>query len=315
MSHRDRQRYLFRAQLLLAVCTLALIGRGLQQAVAARDSAGKFLRLKLEEHSRLSGQSPAPTTESRRAVALARRAMDEKLADALTAVNTTAAALPADTLSTAGIYFDFVGFTHRMRILALREQVKLRPDEHFGFATYAQVEPGQQLRETVALQAILTERLMATLVSSHPDALLAVQREQPRALLQRIAPDLAKLPTDTASVIAMPAREDPADHFATGRSSARTIPGWPGSSLFRLEFTGRTQELRNFLNALAVFPHPVAVRRVEVAPLGGADPANAAAGPTSTARVTSGQPPGEFSRFAVVVEIAGRFESQAQKSP
>lgn len=170
----------------------------------------------------------------------------------------------------------------RMRRAARNAQVGIAPDERFGFASYAQEGPEVELLGAVHRQVTIVEHLVTSLLESRPDALTAVQRERPA----------------NASTPSSSARGGvPTDYFEFTANQTRHPGDARDGEAFRIEFTGGTETLRIFLNALQRFELPVIVRTVEVALL---DPASGRY-PASASTLVPVVPRSR-SRFTVTVE-------------
>lgn len=239
------------------------------------------LEQKKQERDWLGKLSPAPTAENEAAIA---GALDEaretlrRLRDGLAGNETTldepVPTRPVDSL------FDLTEFAEKMRRKAIEAQVALKPQESFGFASHANEGPPAEAIPVVHRQKRAVQELLDAVMAVQPQALLAVNRERP------------------------PAQEETggnagrADYFVPAPALLVRQPGLIETDVFRLEFTGQTGVLRNFLTALATLPRPVLVRSVEVEPL------NPAVTPVSsvtdkTIVVTKAAP----SRFVVAMEV------------
>src|SRR5207245_42405 len=106
----------------------------------------------------------------------------------------------------------------------------------------------------------------------HPRALLSVQRERPLTAAQRA---LRHQPSRSGAPGVLPvqgAGGAPADFFDPDPQLSVRQPGWIDSEAFRLEFTGPTPVLRDFLNTLATYRLPLIVSSVEVEPAAADEP-------------------------------------------
>lgn len=222
----------------------------LQQARQRALRAVSNLEQKKQERDWLGALSPAPTPENETAIAAAlgaarenlRRLRDD-LAGAEIVADEPLPARPVDSL------FALTEFTEKMRRKAIKAQVALKPQESFGFASYAQEGPPVEAIPTVYRQQRTVQELLDAMLAVRPQALLAVNRERP--------------PTQEEG--GGPAGR--ADYFAPAPSLLVRRPGLLETDVFRLEFTGQTDVLRDFLAALANLSRPVLVRSVEVEPL------------------------------------------------
>lgn len=194
-------------------------------------------------------------------------------------------------------YFAIAANIERLRALAVRQQVALRPDERFGFASYANEGPEVDLLPAVHLQRVVIDHLVTTLLEARPRALLAVQRERPVPLGERMARP-ANLPSSEKAALARLGGVA-ADYFAPPTQLRLRSPGLIDTDAFRIEFSGQTQTLRTFLNELASFRLPLVVRSVEVEPLAAGDAPAGATEPGATVPLVTQN----LSKFAVVLEF------------
>ncbi len=272
--------------LLTSVVTLGLVlgvagGWLLQHSRRVATQAVAALEQKKQERDRLVRQSPALSPGNEAAITADLAATERVLAEMQQVLQGKEAGLLAAPAPGQSIdaFFALADFIGQLRVRAAQAQVGLKPDERFGFATHTHEGPAVGQLATVHRQRLGAQYLVETLLESHPRALLAVRRERP----------LADGPSGSAE-----------DFFELARPLSLREPGQVEGEAFRLEFTGQTAALRNFLNSLASFRQPVVVRSVEVEPLAVAAP--------SVASVTPGLPvplvkPG-LSKFTVVVEFA-----------
>jgi len=225
----------------------------------------------------LAHQSPALSPENEIAIAADVTAAGRLLAELSQALQGRDADLfdtppPAKSIDA---FFALANFTEKLRVRAAQAQLPLKADERFGFATHAHEGPVAEHIAFVHRQQLATQYLVETLIEARPLALLSVRRERPAG--DRV-------------------REQAEDFFELDRSLSLRQPGQVEGEAFRLDFTGRTEALRNFLNSLAEFRQPIVVRSVEVEPLA------AAVVPGSPGPIVTQS----LSKFAVTVEFARR---------
>ncbi len=240
--------------------------------------AGSLLQQKITEGEWLAKQAPAPTPQNEQAIAA-------ELTDArqaLAALRTTLQGADAGWLSARppakplDAFFDIAGFVEKARAAAVRAKVRVAPNESFGFAAYSTEGPALEFLPQVYRQRLVAQRLLEALFEAHPMALLGLQLEAP-----------------VAAVAAEKNRTG--DYFSFTPSFPLRQPGQLDTLAFRVEFSGQTAVLRDFLNRVAGFPQPFVVRSVEVEPVTGFDsPVSAKAGPLVRQTI---------SKFAVVVEL------------
>lgn len=261
--------------------------------------AESTLRQRKDERDWLARQSPALSAANAEAIVADVAAAEKKLAELRRTLAGRPRWLSAAPKRTTDAYFALASFAEKMRALAVRQQVELRPDERFGFASYANVGPEPDLLAAVHRQRVVIEHLVEALLEARPRALLAVQREHPLTEAQRAARRQPLTPDSTAAAPVVPrAGGEAKDFFEPDPQLRLRVPGLVETEAFRLEFTGQTQTLRAFLNELAAFKLPLVVRSVEVTAL---------APETAPLERKVGEPvplvAQNFSKFAVVVEF------------
>ncbi|AOS45562.1 hypothetical protein Verru16b_02645 [Lacunisphaera limnophila] len=278
--NRLRPHFLLFA-VLLALVVVAMEAWLLQhyRGEAARAQAA-FEQIK-QERDWLARQSPAPTPENEAAIAAELEKVRRKLADLREELRPRA----PDSLDgpppgkSMDAYFALAGLVEQGRAQAITTRVSLRPDEYFGFATYAHEGPADDLLGPVHRQKNAVRRLLEPLFESRPLAVLGVQRTAPAAA----SPD---------------GRSGADDFFIMDPGLSLREAGLVDTEPVRLEFTGQTSTLRTFLTGLATLPHPVVVRSIEVEPLP----------PTGSVRPVAADAPQpvvrqSLSKFAVIVEF------------
>lgn len=255
---------------------------------------------KKRERADLQQRVPPPTGETARMLADDLASAAGRLAGMRAAISKTmaldrasASAKPIDA------YFEIARFVETQRAAAKRLAIAIRPDEHFGFSSYASEGPDAQILSTVLHQRVAVEKLIDALFTAGPVALMGVQRERPVAVLSSTTPAGNRR---EKNVRAKPeTRPDvSADFFDPVKSRSLRASGKIETSAFRLEFSGHTVALRNFMNALAGSELPFSVRSLEVEPLADLSRTSTASGISSAAIpiVTN-----STSRFRVTVEL------------
>ena len=298
-----KQHPAFWATVLLVVAALAVELRLLQrERIQARRAVVALERVKLE-CDRLGRQSPALSEENEQAIGRDLAGAEETLVRWRSIfLDRDAQQLGADEWEkTLDAYFDIAAFVEKTRAVAAHAQVTLKPNECFGFAAHANEGPAPELARAVLRQRLGLQYLVETLIEARPLAVLAVQREQPMIVVQR-ARSSHLAPTATNGTGPVHPRAQSGDFFEFAPDFSLRVPGLVASEAFRLEFTGPTHVVRDFLNSLTSFSRPLVIRSVEVEPL------NAAA---SALERSSPPAPGapvplvaqSISRFAVVVEF------------
>lgn len=262
------------------VATEGLWLRREQQAAGRAEVA---LQQKRQECDWLAAQAPAPGVENEEAIRVDLAAARQSLADAKATLrrgDTGRWAEPAPT-RTLEAYFNIASFVERNRAAAGAARVALRPEERFGFGAFAHEGPPVGMLPQVHRQLLVGDTLVAQLIEAHPLALLTLRRE-------------AADPDQTA------AKSPTQDCFVLDRALSVRRPGEVETVAFRVEFSGQTATLRNFLAGLAALPQPFLVRRVEVEPMsaGMAITAPAAGAPEASVPLVRQN----LSRFVVIVE-------------
>lgn len=301
--------------LLLAAAVLAAEGWWLPHAwQQARRGLAK-LELKKQERDRLARQSPAPSKDCELAIGRALAGAEQELA-ALQAVfqgsglEILAAPGPAKAIDA---YVDIAAFVERTRALAANAQVTTRPEERFGFSSYANQGPADDVAPAVFRQRLVLQYLVETLLEARPRALLAVQRERPLTAAQRLR-RRQPVPGGREGARQAVTGGQPEDFFDFDDKASLRVPGQMDTEAFRLEFLGQTATVRNFLNSLASFSLPVIVRNLEAEPLSGErHPAVAALSPATDESVKVVAP--AESRFTVVVEFVELTAGSGRSAP
>lgn len=284
--NRPSPKYLLTSVVVLCLGLVATEGWLLQRSRLAAAQALVALEQKKQERDWLARQSPALSGENETAITAdltaAARALGE-LRSALQGKDAGLAAAPPPA-KPIDAFFALANFIEKLRDRAAQAQVVIKPDEHFGFATYANEGPAADQIAAVHLQQLAVQYLVETLLEARPLALLAVRRERPPA-------DGARDQRNRAD-----------DFFELDRQMSLRQAGLIETGAFRVEFTGQTAALRNFLNSLATYRQPVVVRNVEVEPLA----TEAATRPSAAASSTTAPVPlvrQSLSKFAVTVEF------------
>lgn len=294
-----RKNPLFAAVLALGFAAVVAQGWFIYATWQRTKRAEVALRQRQEERDWLARQSPALSPANSDAIAADVAAAEKKLAELRRTLAGRGRWWPAPPKRTTDAYFALASFAEKTRALAVRQQVELRPDERFGFASYANVGPEPELLGAVHRQRVLIEHLVESLLEARPRAFLGVQREHPLTAAQRAA--LREPPAPGApAAAATEARHggDAKDFFEPDPQLRLRVPGLVETEAFRIEFTGQTQTLRAFLNDLAAFKLPLVVRSVEVEALSAdAAPAERKVGAPVPLVAQN------FSKFAVVLEF------------
>ncbi len=212
-------------------------------------------------------------------------------------------------------YFDLATFVEKMRELAKKQDVEIRPEAaRFGFNAYANEGPDAGLIEPVFRQRSIAQYLIEALLEARPRALLMVKREPPltkKEREERVAALAAALasgqPADPAVAGVEVAVPEGPDYFQIDPRGSARVPGYVDATAFRLVFTGQTAALRQFLNRLAGFELPVLVREVEV------EPATA----EESAAVANDETPADTPAAApsVVLTVKAPAKPPAKKAP
>ncbi len=288
--------------LVLVASAAAVVAQGwlLAGAMGEARRAENLLAQRRQERDWLAAQSPALSAANAAALEEDVAAAEKNLAALRTALAGRRRARPEPPARPLDAYFALAAYTDRMRALAARQQVRVRADEAFGFASHTNEGPEPDLLARVHLQAVVLEHLVATLLEARPRALLGVQRERPVPESRRT---VRLAPAAAAETAEPPARPGgvPADFFSPDEQLRLRRPGLVDTEAFRLEFTGQTQTLRAFLNEVAAFQLPVIVRSVEVEPALADDAPVSDAAPSPDAPVPVVRD--NFSKFAVVLEF------------
>lgn len=264
-----RKNPLFAA--VITLCALLVLAEGglIYERYAAWHAAQKKLREQTSELQGMAGLTPPPTPEVAAAIEADLAKAQASLASMQnelkgrgpTAERLRNAKIPA---ARTDAYFDLATFVEKMRALAQKNGVEVRPDAaQFGFSVYAKDPPETERIEPVFRQRQVAQYLLESLLEAHPRAVLAVNRERTVTKAEKEARAAAlangEPPPEAES------SEDSPDYFTIDPRVSASVPNFVDTTAFRLTFTGQTVALRTFLNKLAGFELPVLVREVEVA--------------------------------------------------
>ncbi|HEY5551776.1 MAG TPA: Amuc_1100 family pilus-like protein [Opitutaceae bacterium] len=283
-------------------------------ALKFRGEAGEAGQLLEARRAELAGTTmlrPFPSPESAAAVEAdlenSRRVVAAMRASLRGSPERAGTILSAPPASRTDAFFDLARFVERNRDRATWAGVAIRADERFGFSLYANEGPEPDLIPAVHRQKAIVDFLLGVLFDARLRELVSVQREVAHIAGLEGRPDVVEIaPPNDATFFTV----DP-------RVTAR-VPGFVDSTGFRITFVGQTGALRDFLNRIAAFEHPVIVRSVEIEPMpepqraqglapaapslaslfGGPVQQSAAAVPTGPVPIVSRN----LSRFTVTVE-------------
>ena len=283
MSLRRRNPVFVGALTLFGVIALAEAGLIYERWSASRAAEAKLAQ-RQADLAGMGSLMPAPTREIAAEIetdlARAQRALaamqGELKGRGPAAEKLRSAKVPAARTDS---FFDLATYTERMRELARKHEVRIRPDAaRFGFAAYANEAPEAERLEPVFRQRQITQFLVEALLEAKPFAILGVKREPTLTKPEKEARDAALIavaeaiaqgqPPPDPSASGAPTIELPEgpDYFIVDSRVSARVPGFIDTSGFRLVFTGQTAALRTLLNRLAAFELPVLVREVEVEP-------------------------------------------------
>ena len=146
------------------------------------------------------------------------------------------------------------GMAHRLRELAVARGIAVAPEEGFGFAEFAQAGPEPGRLVEVHRESLVVTAVMRLLIAAEPAEIRMVRRGKEVNAADGLA--------GTGG-------------FGLSPDRSLRVDGLAGSTVVRVEFTGRTGVLRDFLDDLARSEFLPAVRSVEVKPIQRAAPASA----------------------------------------
>ncbi|MDP2138798.1 MAG: Amuc_1100 family pilus-like protein [Candidatus Didemnitutus sp.] len=296
--------------LTLSVCTgaMAIQAIFLREFWQQQRRAAVTLEQRQQELAWLVRQSPAPSETNISAIEADVVAAERNLANLRAALQGNSRGLADAPKRPIDAYFGLATFVKRMRELAARQQIILRPDEYFGFATYTNEGPAVDHLVAVHRQRTLVEHLVVSLFEARPRALLTVKREYPLTEAQRVA---QRATPDSEAVRAERYSGQAGDFFAADSRLRLRVADLVESEVFRLEFTGQTKTLRTFLNTLSAYRLPLVVRSVEVEPL------PAEVGGVTKVALGAAVPlvVQTFSKFTVVVEFVEVLPDLPAPSP
>lgn len=311
---------------------VAAAGWGIYDRSAAADKNAAQLAQKRNELNALQAVKPVPSEASKAAVEadLARTEIAlTKMREELKGRGPVAEGLRNTQPPTepTEVFFNLETFVEKMRQKAQAAEVKVKPDERFGFYTYDRTGPERDLIPQVFRQRLVAEYLVEALINARPNELLSLQRERPLTKAEITALAAGQTPSRPVSAGSTPGN---ADFFDIDPRISARVPGFVGASAFRLTFVSQTESLRILLNKLATFELPLVVRSVEVEPVAktqgtaAAAPANtlasifgtAAPAAAATAEPAKPKPLVEkvLSKFTVTVELIDLVEAPATEA-
>ena len=255
---------------LLGILGLAALtaGWGIYNRYEAADKGASRLTQKRSELTALQAVRPAPTVESKAAVEADLHRTETALATMRDQLRVKGGI--ADTLrktpppgGPTEVFFNLETFVERTRQKAEAANVKVKPDERFGFYTYSRTGPDRDLIPQVFRQRQVAEYLLNALIEAGPTELLSLQRERPLSKNEQEAQAAGRaVNTPTAG----PENTGATDFFEIDRRISARVPAFVGATAFRISFVAETATLRALLNKLAAFELPLVVRSVEVEP-------------------------------------------------
>lgn len=286
------KRNLFLSALMVATAFMSGAGCWLlfREARAAR-SATTMLEKHRQARDALRRQLPALTETNAGAIGLALSEARTQLA-ALRAGFPDASASASNSTPAGSIdgYFEIAAFVENNRRLADQARVSIRAGEQFGFGSHVSEGPSMDLLPGVLRQCAALKFLLAALFDARPSSLLLVQRERPEA----VSRELPGQPlSEKGGLVRKATAIEVADFFELTPGLSLESKGLIGTDAFKLQFSGNTRALRDFLNRLAEADEVFVVRSVEVEALAGVR----LAAPTRT----------ESDAIPLVVPLPGRF--------
>lgn len=283
-----------------ALVTLSLAVLAEAGCLGERWAAARTARRRGDKSSRelrsMAAIQPEPTAENTARIEAELNRANQALTAMRTELNPTGPVASRLASATApgnrpNAFFDIAAFVEVMRTRAKEAGVTLRPDERFGFSSYANEAPEAAHLTAVFRERLFVQYLLETLIDARPRQLLSVQRERPRG--------------PGGGHPANPVAAGAGDYFDLDPHLSARVPGIVETTAFRLAFTGGTAVLRTFLIKLAGFEVPVVVRAVEVVPADGLPDVSAPVRPGAISLIA--QP---WSRFTVTVEFIALASSQ-----
>jgi len=212
--------------------------------------AGAAWAAKCQERDRLIRESPALSREYElvlgEAMATASQAWSQVLIGWPVAAELPAAMPPPTPVEG---FLELAAYDERIRREAQQAGVAIGAEVTLGFGNHAKEGPLSSELSVVHRQFQELDWLVSALLAARPQALLAVQRENPAG---------GKNTNTTGR---------PGDFFTLPNFLSLRQEGLIATDAFRLVFTGETEVLRHYLQALAGSNRPRIVRSVEVEPV------------------------------------------------
>ncbi len=207
---------------------------------------------KVEEYQRLTGKSILPHDRN---VTFTQREIDLQLEranqyrEALRGREELRAKFDSPPTSRADAFFDIASFVEDYRVKAVAAGVEIPANEHFGFAAYSTSGPDQDRIAEVFRQRVIIAHILDKVIEARPVSLAGIVRAG------QARPSGPGRPDGGGSF------QLPSEQSLAASNIAETIP-------FQVVFTGRTHNLRAFMNALAEFEMPLVVRHIDVTTTG-----------------------------------------------
>jgi len=306
---------------------VAAAGWGIYDRHSASEKGARQLAQKRSELIALQSVKPAPSEASKAVVEADLRRTEAALAtmrEELKGRGPVAEGLRKTPVPSepTDVFFNLETFVEKMRQKAQLLEVKVKPDERFGFYTYDRTGPERDLIPQVFRQRLVAEYLVDALLDSRPSEVLSLHRERPLSKSDQAAVASGQPP---AAVRSSGGNQTNTDFFEIDPRISARVPGFVGATAFRLTFVSETSALRTLLNKLATFELPLVVRGVEVEPITKAAAAAKApqanslssifgtAAPAAAAEPAAPKPIVDkiLSKFTVTVELIDLVEGPA----
>ncbi len=227
----------------------------------SEEQKAEVARLRVEAEAEALNQlkisNPSPNAEN---LAAARRQLDllsshlETLNHQLAQGGIPLRDLQEDFSTPQDLYFNLVQFVETYRNRALAKGIQLREDENFAFGSLLSktAEFPLQSAEKIYLQRLVLGRLLDMLFDSEPSRLVSVQREP-----------IPQVDGENSSTYL---KNSSREFFTLKPPSTARASNLVKTFGIRLAFTGRTENLRRFLQRISTLEIPVQVRGLAVTP-------------------------------------------------
>lgn len=242
-------------------------------------------------------QAPSPTQSNLEAAQANLKKLQSQFTDfvaSLEETNRERAVFEGQPRSSQDMYFQLQTFAQNYREKARATEILIADDENFGFDEYVRPNspsPAEQDIPRLHRQKVIMEYIVNRLFNSveisdeegesgtlrigaidqpYPASYLlkinGIQREPTRPQAAEDTTTRGRRPNTPAATSGQLLTDDT---FTIDPQISARVENAISTDAFRVQFEGRTDALRNFLNGIASFEMPIVIRSVEVVPVSG----------------------------------------------